>query len=172
MVKRALVFILAFFLGLVIQGAVIRSLLPSIPAPDFILVLVFYIALYFRTPWGVISAFGLGLAADAASGQFLGPQAAGCVVAFLVVLFFVDRIYAERGFAVVVVAFAASLGKSITCALLLCLYAKIDILTGMVMKTVLLEAIFSALLAPVLFWILRLAGAAGSAAVDPMRRTR
>ena len=65
-----------------IQGTLIKPLSPSAIAPDFILMFVVFLALYHPTAVGMVGAFLLGCAGDFASGEFVGPNAAGCVVAF------------------------------------------------------------------------------------------
>ncbi len=78
-------FVLAALIGLTIQASVVHTSAPAAVAPDFILILTVAIALFYHSPGGALGAFLLGMLADFASAQYVGPNAAGCVVSFVLV---------------------------------------------------------------------------------------
>ena len=153
--RMALTFLTAGLLGLFIQSNLIRSSFPAAPVPDFILILVIAVSRYFHTPLGAIGAFALGLLADFGSAQYLGPNAAGCVVAFYIVGLIANRVYADRGPAVFIITFFCSIAKSAVAILMFELYLKDFVLPEGTLRMVLYEALFSALIGPFVLRLLR-----------------
>ena len=98
MTKSVLHYLLIAMIGLLIQSSVFRDNFLGIPAPDFVLLLVLCLAQRFQNTAGVFIAFGLGLLGDFASGQFLGPFAAGSVAAYSLLVYLSDKVFAEKGF--------------------------------------------------------------------------
>lgn len=154
MIRTILTYAFVCLLGLFIQGALIKSLFPSASAPDFLLVIVVVLALRHPQVAGLIGAFCVGLAGDFAAARFIGPNAAGSVVAFVLVMFFSTKVYAERGIALGMLTFFASIAKSVTQLLMLNLYVSVDLLTSEGIKIVFIEAVLSALVAPFVFLVL------------------
>lgn len=153
MIRVWLLFLVACFAGLFIQGSLIHSTIPSAPAPDFILVLVVIVALRYQTVGGVCGVFVLGLLDDFASARFLGPSAAGAVVAFLLVGVIASRVFADRSFAIMLITFICSLAKSFVYVLMYAIYLDnglAQVAQLYVLQIVLLEALFSALVAPII----------------------
>ena len=146
--RNVAIFFCAFILGLVIQATVFHTMFPASIAPDFLLILVFSLALNDRSALGAVGAFFLGLGGDFASARFVGPTAAGMVVAYCVIVACANHVYAERGPAVVIITFLASLVKSAVYALMLAVYTSVDVLTQHVLLLVFGEALVTALLAP------------------------
>ena len=128
MVRLSVVCLVICFIGLVIQSTVFHALSFSVVAPDFILVLVVYLALHHRSVLGVFGAFLLGLAADFASGQFVGPNAAGAIIAYNVALLISQKIYAEHPLALMLISSLCSIAKNCAFAAMIRMYTKIDIL--------------------------------------------
>lgn len=153
MIRVALIAVIAGLLGLFIQSTFIHSAFPAAIAPDFILVLVVLLALRERNVAYVCLAFFLGILADLASGQFLGLNSAGAVVAFLLVGVISTRVYAERPLAIAFITFVCSLAKSAVCVLLLLTYVSSSVLTNDLWRIVLIEALLSAIAAPLLLYI-------------------
>lgn len=159
MIRLIIVFLVACFVGLFIQAALVHSSVPAAAAPDFILVLVVIIALNYQTVPGMLGAFCLGLLADFASGQFVGPNAAGAIVAFSFVGILASRVYADKGLAVMVITFLSSLAKSAVYALMHALYvngATDELMQMKVFQLILLEALLSGLVAPIVIRLLSL----------------
>ena len=162
MIRLALLYLIAALLGLFIQATMIHSSFPAAPAPDLILVLVLILAITYRTVPGLIGAFLLGLLADVASGQFLGPNAAGALVAFGIVGVLASRVFADRIVAVVFIAFFCSLAKSITVITMFTVYLNDNLLGRDLIDIVLLEAAFSALVAPLVLKLMLAGKRSGS----------
>ena len=141
-------------LGTVFNAALIRSIWPAAATADFSLILSVAIALYFYNPLGVVAAFLLGLLGDFSSAQFLGPNAAGCVLAFITVGLIANRMYAENFIAVMIITFACSLVKAGIYLGFLALYFQTRSSEDL-SRMIVLEAILSALLAPLVIGIVR-----------------
>ena len=152
--RTALIFGFVCLVGLFLQGSVLHGAVPSAPAPDIILTLIVMVGLYTRSVKGVLLAFALGLLADFASGQFLGPNAAGGVIAYLLVGTIARRVYAERGLAVVVIAFACSIVKSLTYLGMLLVYSQISQIGRETFYLVAAEAGLTGIVAPMVHWFL------------------
>lgn len=157
-------FFLAALIGLTIQASMIHTSSPAAVAPDLILVLTVAIALFYHSPGGAIGAFLLGLLADFASAQYLGPNAAGCVIAFCLVGLIANRVYADKLFAVFIIVFVCSIAKSLVTLSVYEFYLPEFALPEGVFRTMALEALFSAVLAPFVLRLLRarVSGGAGA----------
>ena len=157
MIRVLVAFTALCFAGLFIQASMIHSTAPSAVAPDIILILTVILALYFRSVFALVGAFSLGILADFASGLYLGPNAAGCVIVFHVVGAIASRVYADRGFAVGLITFLCSLIKSLVCITFYLFYveaAYLDLLKLTVLRLVFLEALFSGLVSPLVLKVL------------------
>ena len=140
--------------GAVLNAAGIRSIAPSALTPDFSLILTVVIAFYYNTPLGVLSAFSLGLLADFSSTLVVGPNAAGCVIAFCTVGLIANRMYAEKWVAVLIITLVCSIAKSMTYLGLMSLYFPGRIGDDMVHR-LLGEAIVTAAVSPLVIGLLR-----------------
>ena len=150
MLRVIVVFGVATIAGLLVDATLIHGLFPSAVAPDFVLVLVVALAFHFRHAGGACGAFILGLIADFASGEFLGPNAAGCVVAFGLVVVISEKVYAERASAAILLGAAASSAKSLTFVLMLAMYLNVNVLSTHAAGVLLTEAVLSGLVTPVI----------------------
>jgi rod shape-determining protein MreD len=153
--RIALVFLVAAFTGLLIQATLVHSSFPAAMAPDFILILTVAISLFYHSAWGALSSFALGLLADFASAEYLGPNAAGCVLAFCLVGLIANRVYADKGIAVGIIAFVCSLAKSATVFCVLYFYVDEFVFSQSLFHSMMWEAFLSALLAPLVLRLLR-----------------
>ncbi|MFN8391644.1 MAG: rod shape-determining protein MreD [Bdellovibrionota bacterium] len=142
------VFLVAGLIGLLIQATLIHASFPAAVAPDFIVILTVAVSLYYHTAWGALGAFCLGLFADFASADYLGPNAAGCVAAFCLVGLIANRVYADKGIAITIITFVCSIAKSATLLLLYYLYVDGFIVPDGIFGSASWEAFLSALLAP------------------------
>lgn len=152
------VFTFLFFtlIGLLINATIFHTTFPSSTAPDFILILTVALAFYYPEKGGLILAFLLGLFADFASAQYLGPNAAGSVIAFCFVGLIANRIYADKFFAVMIITFVCSLAKLLTMLLMYYVYLLESFDSFLpLLKTVFFEAALTALFAPLVLKILR-----------------
>lgn len=140
--------------GAVLNAALIRTIAPSTVTPDFSLILTVIFALYFYSPAGVLVAFLLGIMVDFASAQFVGPNAAGCVMAFCAVGLIANRMYAEKWLALMIITFACSIVKSLTYVGFVSLYFPTQIGES-IRNTVLGEAFVTAIFAPIIIGLVR-----------------
>ena len=152
---RLALWILAIALiGAVLNAAGVRSIAPSALAPDFALILTVVIAFYHSTPLGLLGAFSLGILADFSSTLVIGPNAAGCVVAFCTVGLIANRMYAEKWVAVMIITLVCSIAKSVTYLGLMSIYFP-GRSGDEVIHRLLGEAIVTAMFSPVVIAVLR-----------------
>ena len=156
MMRQICIFLIFALLGLGIQATIFHSTFPELPAPDFILILVVAVSRLYHTRWGVLGAFALGILADFASARYLGPNAAGCVIAFLIVGLIANRMYADKVIAIFFITAGTSVAKSLTAILMFYMYVPDFSVPPSILKTVVLEALFTAMLAPVVLRFLRI----------------
>ncbi len=152
MFRTGFLFLLIALAGLFLQS-VMRGDLISV-VPDVVLVLVVIVALLYPSVPGLLSCFGLGLLADFATARYLGPNAAGCVVAFALAVTVSTKIYADRVVGVAMIAFVCSIAKALT--LLAMLAAFLNTIQPQVFaaRTIFFEGLLTALLAPPIVWML------------------
>lgn len=112
MLKPVFSFVAIAFVGLLLQTMVVSN--PQFVVPDISLVLVVILALYYRSVYGMLAAFALGLTADFASARFLGPNAAGSVVAYALAVSISNRVYADRSLGISILAGICDVSKSLT----------------------------------------------------------
>lgn len=155
MMRTIVIFFLTACLGLLLQATLVHSISPSAISPDFIVVLVLYLALNYRNIWGLLGVFALGLLADFASAQFVGPYAAGAVAAYSLVLFISDKVFAERTAAVIILGIVSSAVRALTYLVLLLIYVDVNLFRLDVIAKVLLEALLTGLVAPFVFRLLQ-----------------
>ena len=171
MIRPIIIFLVAGLIGLFIQATLIHSSMPASAAPDFILILVVVVSRQLHTPWGALAAFALGLLADFASAQYLGPNAGGCVLAFLLVGMIANRVYADKVIAVFLITALCSLVKSLFIILMLWIELKDFVFTPDLSKTIFLEAVFSGLFAPIVMRALGLKASGAARAGSKFQST-
>jgi rod shape-determining protein MreD len=153
--KRILWVLLLGLVATWIQGAVVRSFVSDYGVvPNLILIIVVYLAFHEVNSFGAFLAFLVGFEFDLFSGIRLGPWAGSCVLVFGLLACFAQRMFVESALATVVAVFFSSLAASIV--YLLCTYELHPLTSGRVL-IILVEALFSAVLAPVVFRVLRVA---------------
>lgn len=155
MIRVTLVLLVTAFLGLLTNATLVHSTSPFAVAPDFILVLAVILGFYQQNVTGVIGAFMLGLLADFGSAQWLGPNAAGCIVAFRLVGLIANRVYAEKALAVFIIVFICSVAKSAAYLALVFLYSPAAVEGDDVLRLLMYEALVSGLVGPVVIWAVR-----------------
>lgn len=160
--RVSLVFLIAALLGLFLQGTLIHGSFPAAVTPDLVLVLIVVLSQRFRNVPSLLGVFALGLFADFASGEFVGPNAAAAIVVFALVGMIAKRVYADHGFTFIVIAFLCSLAKSATVLLLILLYTKFEWPERRVLQTIVYEAGLTALFAPIVYKCMRAAMSARS----------
>jgi rod shape-determining protein MreD len=152
MFVRKLFLILALgVVALLIPGTVLKSINPALVAPNFILILLVYLAFYEGRPSDAFLAFLLGLELDLGSLTLLGPWAGSYVIVFAVLVVFSQRIYIESRLVVFIVVFlAVVVGDFLYLGLLSLVYSARP-MNGGALVTVLLEGVFSAFFGALLF---------------------
>ncbi len=118
MLRTIFIFFMLSVAGVYIQSSFFPKVFPFSLSPDFILVLVVWIALFKEERSALLGAFFLGLLSDFASGLYLGPQAAGSVLACMLVQGVSRHVYADRFFSIAMVSGISSLVKQLAARIL------------------------------------------------------
>ncbi len=123
--------------------------------PDFLAILIVFLSLTYRNLLGLFLCFFFGLVFDFASVVYVGPSAAGAVISFLVVSYVSEKLFIENFLSLIVLGFIVSIVKQAVFALLIISWVSPSF--GLVNIT---ETIFTALLTPLIIWILTSCGLA------------
>lgn len=146
-------------LGLVaafIQGTVLRSLMPeSMIAPNLLVVVVAFLALYEADAWAAVIVFLLGLELDFSSGGLIGPWAGAFVVVFGLLASLSQRIFVESAITAFVAALLACLGSTLMYIALSYQFQTSEAVPVAFSGRGFIEALLTAFCAPILFAILR-----------------
>ncbi len=149
-----LFFSIGFFL--VFLQTTFMHLLPLGPfVPDLILVLCVYWGLNHPTVGAVLGAFILGYSVDVFSSPVLGVNAFAMSLVFLAVYLCSRCIWVHNSFLSAVVVFFASWIKGAALILVWTLLLAVDGLWMGALKSIFLEALLGAILAPWIFSLLR-----------------
>lgn len=152
--KTILLFFIAFICGIFIQATLLHSVLPDLVAPDLLMILSVFLGLRARNASGAVGAFIIGLGADFATAKFLGPSAAGSVVAFATTVFVANHFFSEKWFTVSMMALLASFAKNLTQALVLFAFTDINHFQWQFLPTAILESVLTAACAPIVIKLL------------------
>ena len=139
---------LALF-GFFFNGTLIKQPFPGAIVPDFTVIITVLIAFHYRSVSGLLGAFFLGLAADVMSVRLLGPSAAGSVVVFLAVGMLYSRTLISNPFFLFTVTLFAVALKYLVSAGIIWLATPNAFAPSLLSNQVVLEALITALLAPV-----------------------
>lgn len=152
MIKTICIYALACFVGLWVQSTLISTLTtsPYTITPDIILVLVCCVGLQIKNPKGALLAFLLGMMSDFASAKFVGPAAAGMVVAYFSVVAISANVFADRALAICGIVFIASLLKSFVYALFLFMYVQDYEFSFQVVQFIAIETLLNVIISPFL----------------------
>ena len=155
-IKKTLLLLALGLIGILIQGTLLRQVLvPSWVMPSFLIIFVVYLAFYEATPLGAILAFALGLEFDLASGELIGPHAASMAVVFGFLSSITQRIFVDSVFAVFLAVFVSSMFSHLVYVILLFEFKPSKTLFDLLIEFSLPEAFVTALLAPIVFSLLR-----------------
>ena len=105
--KRIALILLFGLISIALQSSVLKVMLPNSIIPNFILILVVFIAFYECSTLGAVIAFLLGFEIDIYSGQLLGPYAAASVAVFCVLSSLSQRIFVESPVAILLTVFSS-----------------------------------------------------------------
>lgn len=150
---------LMFFLAgifLVVLQTTLFHLLPIGPVvPDLILVLCVYLGLYHPSVGGVLGSFLLGYSVDVMSSPILGFNAFAMSLVYLAVYLCARSIWLHHPMVSSVVVMLAALVKGVAMVVIWAIFLSVDGFWSGAARYVLWEATLAALLAPVLFALLR-----------------
>lgn len=148
--RKVVVILLLGLVLLIIQETCRYYLKTSIDiSPNLLIILVVFLAFHEFTVLGAFLAFLLGLEYDlGTSTGVLGPWAASFIAVFVLIGVLSQRIFSESAFSV---AIASALGAGLSALAYHLVHFKVSTQLPSSPKTILLEALFTALLAPFLF---------------------
>jgi rod shape-determining protein MreD len=141
-------------LGLLLQTTILHGLHLG-AVPDLLLILCVHLGLYRHTVGGAIAAFVLGYLEDSVSGGATGMNAAGMCLVFSVVYLTSRRLWVDNVLSGVVLVFLASAVKTLGVLALAALFESLDGSWGAIGRTVFLQAVLTAAVAPPILAILR-----------------
>ena len=147
--------LLLFAIGLlmVLLQTTFFHFLPLVP--DLILVLCVYWGLHHPTVGAVLASFVLGYSVDVVSSPILGINAFAMSLVFLAVYLSSRSIWLHNHLVSAVVVLLASLVKGVALVLVSAVFLNTEGFWMGALRYILLEALVAALLAPVVFAILR-----------------
>ena len=136
-------------LSIVLQSSVVTHALPCGFVPDLLLVVVLLASLRMEGGPSLILAFLSGLFQDFTSGKYIGPHAAGSVVAVYFLLIISRHIYADRFASLMLVCFMCTLVKQVVSYLVVFTFLGLESLTlsGSILQ-IFFIALISAFIAP------------------------
>jgi rod shape-determining protein MreD len=153
--KLSLLFLFFGFFLVLLQTAFLR-LLPLAPiVPDLILVLCVYWGLNHPTVASVLGSFILGYSVDVFSSPVLGINAFAMSLVFLAAYLSSRCIWIHNLFLSAAVVFFASWVKGAAILIVGTIFLAVDGLWIGVLRYIFLEALVAALMAPLLFSLLR-----------------
>lgn len=152
-VLRNILYPLALALcGLFLQGSLLRFVLPDLLAPNLVLILVVFLGFFEVSPLGAILVFLIGLISDLCSGVALGPLAGSYSIVFGILATLSTRLFVESKAAVAMAVFLSSLLNGLV---FFTLSYHFSLTGGLPIWSLLVEALITALLAPLTFMVLK-----------------
>lgn len=151
-VSRTIRVVFLGFLFLLVQGTFLHGIAPQMVVPNFFIILVVFLSFHEGSTLGALLAFLLGLELDLYGAQVLGPWAGAFCLLFAVLATISQRIFVESGPAVVFGVFVSSVFAHMVQWLL---RFQLSAMTLGLFGTVIIEALFTALLAPWGFAVLK-----------------
>ncbi len=151
-------FLLFFLVGvfLIMLQSTFLHLLPIGPiVPDLVLVLCVYLGLHHPTVGAAVGSFLLGYSIDVVSSRMLGINAFAMSLVFLSVYFSARSIWLHHPVVSFVVVLLASLVKGAALVLVWVLFFSVEGFWLGAARYIILEALVAAMLAPLLFALLR-----------------
>jgi cell shape-determining protein MreD len=109
----ALKIIALSFLAVFLQGSVAPLVLPAQCCPNLMIILIVFIAFFFRGISALLSVFFLGLQFDLFTGTLLGPWAGAFSAVFLIIHILTPRLYVDSKMVVAITSAVASAASSI-----------------------------------------------------------
>jgi rod shape-determining protein MreD len=147
--------LLLFVIGLLLVLLQTTFLHFSPLVPDLILVLCVYWGLHHPTVGAVLASFVLGYSVDVVSSPILGINAFAMSLVFLAVYLSSRSIWLHNHLVSAVVVLLASLVKGVALVLVSAIFLSTEGFWMGALRYILLEALVAALLAPLVFTLLR-----------------
>ncbi|HEX7228567.1 MAG TPA: rod shape-determining protein MreD [Candidatus Binatia bacterium] len=147
--------LLLFVIGLLLVLFQTTFLHFSPLVPDLILVLCVYWGLHHPTVGAVLASFVLGYSVDVVSSPILGINAFAMSLVFLAVYLSSRSIWLHNHLVSAVVVLLASLVKGVALVLVSAIFLSTEGFWMGALRYILLEALVAALLAPLVFTLLR-----------------
>jgi rod shape-determining protein MreD len=151
-------FLLYFSVGvlLILLQSTFLRLLPLGPVvPDLALVLCVYLGLYHPTMGAALGSFLLGYSIDVVSSRLLGLNAFAMSLVFLSVYLSSRSIWIQNPIVTSIVVLLAALVKGAAMVLLWAVFLSLEGFWMGAARYIIMEALVAALLAPVVFALLR-----------------
>lgn len=144
------------FVAIFIQGTLLKLIAPgSMVVPNMLLLLVGFLAFYEVSIFGAVLSFCIGLTLDLSSGLLLGPWGAAFVSVYGMLSALSQRLFVESPLASFVAMFFSSILASFVYLVIVLQFQPLVSHKLSFSWLLLVEAIFTAVLAPFAFWALR-----------------
>lgn len=150
-------FLLYFLVGifLILLQSTFLHMLPSSVVPDLILVLCVYLGLHHPTVGAALGSFLLGYSVDVVSSKLLGLNAFAMTLVFLAVYFSSRAIWLHHPVVSSLIVLLAAVVKGLAVTLVWAVFLRAEGFWFGAARTIILEALLAALLAPFVFALLR-----------------
>lgn len=152
MTRRIVVLLVYGLIAALLQGTVLRSVLPPYLVPNLVLIGIVYLGLFDVSIPGLLTAFALGLQLDLFSATLLGPWAGAAAIVCGLLALIAQRIFLESVTTIMLAVFTASLVANTVCLALLYQFRPVENAFALFSFV---EAFATALVAPAVFMILR-----------------
>lgn len=151
-VKVILILVVLILLAVFFQESVFALILPAYLIPNLLVILIVHLAFIEVSIFGALLVFLTGLIFDVASGVALGPWAAAFIIVYFVFSGLSQKIFLES----VVAAFLAVLVATLVAdGVYLMVIKGFDLPTARILSFAFGEALVTAILAPVVFRVLK-----------------
>lgn len=153
-VRYFIILFLCTLLVLVCERVVASSFLPGYLVPQLLSMLMVYISFHESGQRGLLSAFLIGLIGDFASAILLGPLAIAGIFVFLIIHILRQHVFAASGMVAAFAVFFSSMLVQIIAGVVRFSFVDLPWLFG---GEMLVQALVSAILAPLVFSLFRAA---------------
>lgn len=150
--KRCIFVLLLGLVAVFIQSTILKAVLPSIIIPNFLIILLVFLAFYETSPAGVCTAFLLGLEFDLHGGILLGPWAGSFVAVYCALASLSQRIFVDSALAAFTVVLFSSFLSSFIFVVLVYEFQPVQL---SLLYTAFVEALLNGIVAPLLMALLR-----------------
>ena len=154
--RRLLTFIALGLIAALLQGTILRMMLPPILIPNIVIILVSLLGCYLPNPQGALIAFVLGLQYDIfCSRTLIGPYAAASVVVFGITASVSTRLYLESAMTIIFAVFLSSLINDLISVVVASQFQQVESLIYELLKYAVVSAVTTSILAPFVFELVK-----------------